>query len=81
MKLYGWMHIQCVNWIPDLYFEEGSEVEINDKPKFNKKKCTICDKNCGRTLKCDFDRCQEYFHVRCAVNKSIISDWQTMEKF
>ena len=67
-----WAHIVCINWIPDIYFEDEPSYAIRgavDRRRFNYK-CSICGvAEDGACIACDFlGGCSKKFHVRCAID-------------
>jgi hypothetical protein len=78
MKKVGnnWFHIDCVNWTPEIYFEDDLKTKINlsflNKERFNGLVCDICALNEGSVIKCDYKDCTYSFHVRCAKMKGLI---------
>jgi hypothetical protein len=34
--------------------------------------CTICNKDEGYTIKCDYGNCKVWFHIRCAISNELI---------
>jgi len=48
VKKYKWAHIQCVNWIPAIYFETNTEIKGTVKSGIYT--CCICKKKSGASL-------------------------------
>ena len=78
----GWVHITCVNWTPDVWFTDEEKTNVEGKintARFNLS-CSVCKKQKqGSCIQCDYKDCSSSFHIRCAINKKLISDWTTME--
>ena len=71
----GWVHLTCVNWMPEIWFKEGSEntiVEGHMSESRYKLTCKFCrgknKKKLGACIQCDFKDCPSSFHVRCAID-------------
>ncbi|KEJ82550.1 Protein Jade-3 [Oxytricha trifallax] len=89
-----WVHITCVNWIKEIYFEEvktnnqvdcvgnysGISGKINGHiPAQNyHMKCSLCNYQMGVCIKCDYRYCNISFHVRCAIDNDIIKNPEQM---
>lgn len=86
MKKVGnnWFHIDCVNWTPEIYFEDDLKTKINlsylNKDRFNGLVCNICNVKEGSCIQCDYKDCLCSFHVRCAKMKGLIGSWEEMCK-
>jgi len=81
---YNWVHVNCVNWLNEIWFEEKPErknIEGKVIEHMGKKKCSICCKTQGATINCDFPKCKKRFHVRCAIKTSLIKDDEAMELY
>jgi hypothetical protein len=76
-----WAHYQCINWTPEIFFDDPKKDKIIldslDLSRFNKI-CSICKKSEGSCLNCDFKYCPNYFHVRCADKMNLIKSWDLM---
>jgi hypothetical protein len=43
--------------------------------------CYICRKKaCGGCIQCDYKSCEKAFHVRCAIDKGLINNWEQMNE-
>ena len=78
----GWGHICCINWIPDIWFTDEVQVDVEgtlDLERYNLT-CYICraKKHSGSSIQCDYKNCVQPFHIRCAFKKGLISDYETM---
>lgn len=76
-----WAHLTCVNWIPEIWFMDDNRDTIGGKLDPDRKKfpCYICrKKNYGVCIQCDYKDCQTAFHVRCAMEKKLIRDYESM---
>ena len=63
-----WVHVACVNWMPEIEFKGKLLEEIKGeipKKRF-KLKCLKCMKSSGASIQCDYSRCGKSYHVRCA---------------
>jgi len=80
-----WFHIDCVNWTPEIYFEDDLKTRIYLKAlnneRFQSLKCKICEKKEGSCIQCDYKDCKISFHVRCAKQIGLIGPWAEMEKY
>ena len=78
----GWAHISCINWTPEVWFLDSNTLEIDGDialPRFNNT-CYVCrsKKNTGSCISCDYKDCQLNFHVRCAIKKGLIKNYDEM---
>ena len=78
------MHINCINWIPEVYFKDNrSKVAIVgeiEQWRF-KKECSVCNVMYGACITCDYEGCDTSFHVRCASKIGLIYDFEEMEEY
>lgn len=77
-----WAHITCVNWTPEIWFTDDSRTAVDGKIDERRFKlfCYICrKKSSGSCLQCDYKDCHFAFHVRCAMEKDLIRDWEKMD--
>lgn len=77
-----WAHVICVNWNPDIYFTDDSKTKIAGV--LNKKRFELHCHQCRKTgkgacIQCDYKTCGVSYHVRCAVRRGIIKEWEEME--
>lgn len=83
---YMWIHMSCMYWIPEIYFN-NSQFPIDarnlkgiDKEKF-KQVCTICQSSVGACVSCSTEGCDVKFHVECArranVHLEMVTEYQT----
>ena len=81
---WGWVHYTCVNWTDEIWFKDETKTSIEGTPKIERFKltCTICrlSKYSGSCLECDYQMCKQAYHVRCAISKGLISDWENMNE-
>ena len=79
---YEWAHVACVNWIPEIWFKKEREREDVDMRHYYKWRevycCHLCGRKKGAIIMCDFIRCQEKFHISCAIRLGLISSWKEM---
>ena len=82
----GWVHITCVNWMPEIWFNENSDktiVEGNLTAERQKLTCSYCKgknkRRIGFCIQCDYKDCHTSFHVRCAIQQDLIRSWDEME--
>jgi hypothetical protein len=38
----GWVHISCVNWLPELYFEDAAKKQVHGEIWESRKNQTCC---------------------------------------
>lgn len=79
---YMWAHVVCVNWMPDIWFnndklKEGLAGEI-DQTRFQIS-CNRCRRKEGACIQCDYQNCAKSYHVRCAARAGHIEAWETMQ--
>lgn len=78
-----WAHIICVNWNPDIYFIDETKTKVEgvlDKKRFDLV-CNMCRKSGkGCCIQCDYKLCTMSYHVRCAVRRGIIKEWEQIEE-
>ena len=75
-----WAHLICVNWTPEIWFTNDSNVEAGgqlDKNRF-KLACGKCKLIKGSCIQCDFKNCQKGWHVRCATKLGVIKQFEEM---
>lgn len=83
---YMWIHMSCMYWIPEIYFN-NSQFPIDarnlkgvEKEKF-KNKCSICQTSVGACVSCSTEGCDVKFHVECArranVHLEMVTEYQT----
>ncbi|CAI2367107.1 unnamed protein product [Moneuplotes crassus] len=78
-----WVHPTCVNWIPEIWFnDENDKIENLSQLDFENdlKSCSICRRKEKITIQCDYDNCQKWFHVSCAIKNKLIFDHKKMEE-
>ena len=82
----GWVHLTCVNWIPDVWFHEDAEktrVEGQINAGRRQLSCVYCKgkhkKKVGCCIQCDYKDCMASFHVRCAIKQELIKPWDEMD--
>lgn len=82
----GWVHLTCVNWMPEIWFKEDSEntiVEGNLSKDRTKLICSYCKgknvRKFGCCIQCDYKNCPTSFHVRCAIDQNLIKPWDEMD--
>lgn len=76
-----WAHMSCIHWTKEAQFkgkhtrkEKLSRSIYKTKKKCVFPKCYLCQINWGFPLKCGNVECEEYFHVKCAINYGLIKD-------
>ena len=80
---FGWVHIVCVNWFPDIYFiDEETKNSISGQIHQDRYKlrCNICAKTDGACIQCDYKNCVASFHVRCGIRAGLIKKWDEMNQ-
>lgn len=73
----------CVNWIPEIWYTDETKTKTGGVMCKQRDKlfCYICrKKQSGSLLQCDYKSCQFSFHVRCAMGKGLIKDWESMDE-
>ncbi|CDW90174.1 phd zinc finger-containing protein [Stylonychia lemnae] len=78
-----WAHVICVNWNPDIYFndEKVEGVSGDVQPQRFQLSCNMCKvSGQGACIQCDFKSCSRSYHVRCAVKRGLIDQWSTYEE-
>jgi hypothetical protein len=83
--VYGWCHHTCVNWIPDVWFADDTKQAIDGKTNPDRYRfgCSICKSSKFQgtsTITCDYKECTNSFHIRCAIDKGLIKDWESMNE-
>ncbi|CDW76823.1 phd zinc finger-containing protein [Stylonychia lemnae] len=77
-----WAHAICVNWNPDIYFTDAKKNKVEgvlNKQRFELN-CQKCHKKGkGTCIQCDYKNCSRSYHVRCAVRRGLIQEWEKME--
>ena len=73
----------CVNWNPDIYYTD--DLRSNVAGVLNEKRfdlhCHYCRKTGkGACIQCDYKCCHRSYHVRCAVRRGMIKEWNEMEE-
>ena len=68
-----------MNWTDEVWFKDENKSAIDgaiNRERFNIK-CSICKepKYTGSVLHCDYKTCGYCFHVRCAIEKGLIKEW------
>ena len=80
-----WVHISCVNWMPDLWIEGEQKEKVTGKVHHSRLNgtCFYChQKGKGALINCDFKpSCVHRFHIRCAIEKGTIREYFYMAKF
>jgi len=79
----GWVHITCVNWTPDIWFADEEKTRVEGKINTSRFQlnCSICKRQkSGTCIQCDYKDCSISFHVRCAMRKELIRDWEAMSE-
>lgn len=76
-----WAHPICVNWTPEIWFADELKTKIGGQlSKLRKQlRCGSCLKIKGSCIQCDFKDCKKSWHVRCAVKKGVIGEWEQMQ--
>lgn len=77
----GWVHYTCVNWMPEVWFTDDNKLSVQGNLSKAKEKlfCYICrQKGAGSCIQCDYKSCEKSFHVRCAIDRGLIKDWELM---
>ena len=75
-----WVHIHCINWIPQLKFRSTKvkkDIVYFDNLTFNslseiRGKCESCQKKDGLVMSCDYLSCLKKYHPRCMVQAKLI---------
>ena len=65
-----WVHMVCVKWIPEIWFENKDKTVLSGKVTLNRysKGCYICRKAAVAVcIDCDFRGCTRGFHIWCGV--------------
>jgi hypothetical protein len=77
----GWVHISCVNWLPELYFTNKDKTEVHGKIWDSRKnrKCSLTNKK-AVCIQCDYQDCTKQFGIRAAMKKELIRDWEEMDE-
>lgn len=81
----GWVHLTCVNWMPDIWFKTGSDYKIVEGKQTQGRgslSCCFCrrrSKHNNYCIQCDYKDCPTSFHVRCAISEKLIKAWHAME--
>lgn len=80
VEKFGYVHISCVNWDTDIYFEEISTIIDGELTKARKNLiCMYCKVKGGYCIQCEYKSCAKSFHVKCAVSKGCITNWEEMK--
>lgn len=88
--LIGWAHVACIYWHAHCSFADQTRLEVKQELKLIhqvKNKCKYCqlDPTAFRTSNCGANfagqRCGRSFHVRCAIRRGLITDFETMCEF
>jgi len=88
--LIGWAHIACIYWNSHCSFYDETRLEVKQETKLilnAKNRCKYCqlDVTAFRTSTCgarsEKSRCSKPFHVRCAIRRGLITDFETMCQF
>ena len=78
-----WVHIVCINWTNEIWFETDDIEMKMFGGKLNMEKfdllCYICKRKQGSCIQCDFDKCLKSFHVTCAIRENLIKSSEDME--
>ena len=79
-----WVHPTCVNWIPDVYFDDDSNLtkilgEIS-KERY-KVRWRFCNRRKGAWVQWDYKSCTCNFHVSWGVKKGLIKVWTEMDEY
>ncbi|TNV84102.1 hypothetical protein FGO68_gene3647 [Halteria grandinella] len=81
--LIGWAHLCCIYWHPLLSFTDEKKMEVRQNNRYwiNKNQCCYCKRNAlvHKTMQCGYD-CKKTFHVRCAINRGLIVEYETMRE-
>ena len=77
-----WVHINCVNWTPEIWFTDDYKNKIAGKVASFRQEinCQRCHKAEGSCIQCDFKNCGRSYHVRCAIKRDLIGSWEEMHK-
>eukprot|EP00347_Sterkiella_histriomuscorum_P014716 403359825 len=79
-----WAHVICVNWNPDIYFTDKYKNKIEGvlNSKRYELQCNMCHrpKAQGCCIQCDFKNCSASYHVRCAVRRGVIEEWDKIQE-
>ena len=85
---FGWVHICCINWMPNVWFIENKakfQIEGKIRRENFKAKWKYCiedhDKKRGAKMKWDYNNCKTYFHVTWAIRLGLIDRWSEIEKY
>jgi len=74
-------HVACVNWIPEMYFQDDKKEKVIgtlQKERFTLN-CNRCKRKDGACIQCDFKCCARSYHVRCLVRGGVIKSWEAMQ--
>ena len=85
----GWAHLSCIYWHNCLEFVDEAKFEVRQDPKILtlNNKCKYCkmDNDIFKASTCGVRgisyKCTRTFHVRCAIRRGLIVDFETMAEY
>lgn len=65
-------------YIPEITYDNENIMDLANTTKIIKRrfllKCCFCGKKNGACTKCNFKRCQRYFHITCAQKENALDE-------
>jgi hypothetical protein len=84
----GWVHLSCIFWNKFLSFTDDTRLEVQQDMRltWQRNVCKYCHLDCEvfKTTSCAYkdgkggSRCNTSFHIRCALRRGLVVDYETM---